>query len=578
MALTYISNLSRLFNQAYLLFIVIISCVGVEPPEGGPPDETPPVLVRSFPENGALQFKSKKIQFSFNKAITVENIYSNLVIMPKLDVPKNKQPYSYTINGKTLQIKLNVPLKEETTYSIHFNKAVKDTHEGTKATGQVLTFSTGSCIDPIMAKGKIKDLLTDKPIEDVNVYLYCAKRDTKEWQEQGAPDYYTTTDKDGNFQIEYIRLGKYYIRATTGKDNSYKIDYEKDKYGFLKDPIDLNDSREDIVVPLVTADVRELKLLRSTPQKGLFEIIFNKAIEQYQLVSLQTIGAKGKPEIYSLFEPKSPKNITIYNTFGLLEGDTFKVQLTVQDKFNQSLKEEIAVAFKEGKAETNKNNLTYNLSERPLPSVLPDFTESITFNKPIKLFKEDLIYFECKNEQKILLKADELKWNENKTKLTIRKHFAPEEVGQFVTQKQEHASKSNGSITKQLVTLQIEAGACTAFDQSTHKKIVQTYKLRNKEETGSITGNIKSEHVFFIVELLNDKDQIVDAIRNQKNYTFNMVPPGTYRIRVLVLNQGAEEWSPGNVLQNIEPNPVIFYEKEINITEKWHATGIDFQF
>lgn len=568
------SLLLRLFHFSYLLLIPIISCVAVQEPEGGPPDETPPKLVRSFPGDGALNCNVKTIRLIFDKDIRVENPYSNLLIMPKLDQPKNKQPYSYTVNGKELQIKLNAPLKEDTTYSIHFSKAVKDTHEGTKATGGALTFSTGSFIDPITAKGKIKDLLSNKPIGNVSVYLYSAARDPKEWQEKGTPDYYTTADKDGNFSIDCIRLGKYYIRATTGESSTYKIDYEKDKYGFFKDPIDLNDSREDIILPLIASDVRELKLLRPTPQKGFFEIVFNKAVTKYQLTPLQTVGAKGKPQLYSLLAEASPKVIIIYNTLGLLEGDPFQVKLKAEDALHRSLEENISISFKEGK--TDKTNLSYSLSPRVLPSILPDFKESILFNKPIKVFKEALIYFECKNQQKIALKQDEWTWNGDCTKLTIQKHFTPEEIMQFATQEQEKDNKSK--IIKQMVTLQIEPGACTAFDQSTHKKISCTYPLRKKEETGTISGSVETATPHFIIELLNQKDECIDSIRNAKNYQFKMIPPGSYRMRLLALNEGEEEWSPGDILKNIEPNPVIFYEKEINVIENWDVTGIDFKF
>ena len=571
-----ISTLLSLVKQSYLLLIPIFSCVTVQAPEGGPPDETPPILVRSFPENGALHVKEKKIRLTFNKDIAVENIYNNLLIMPKLDAPKDKQPYSYTVNGKTLQLKLNVPLKGETTYSIHFDKAIKDTHEGTKATGEVLTFSTGSFIDPITLKGKIKELLTNKPVGDVSVYLYSDTRDPKEWQEKGTPDYYTTADQDGNFTIGCIRMGKYYIRATTGKNNTYKIDYEKDKYGFFKDPIDLNDSREDIVLPLVAADIRDLKLLRGTPQKGFFEIIFNKPIVKYELTPLQRVSGKGKPEIYSILSERSPNTIIIYNTFGLLEGDSFKVQLRAEDGLHKQLEKDIVVSFKGGKAETTQNTLSYSFSERILPSIIADFKESILFNKPIKLFNEALVYFQCKNEQKIRLKENELAWNENKTKLTIRKHFTSSEIAQFITEDQEKANKNK--VAKQMVTLHIEPAACTAFDQSTHKKIAQNYRLRKKEETGTISGKIETPNPCFIIQLLNDKDKIVDTIRNKKNYQFTMVPSGSYKIRLLVLHEGEEEWSPGDILQNIEPSPVFFYEKEIKLTEKWEVMGIDFKF
>ncbi|TSJ81380.1 MAG: Ig-like domain-containing protein [Candidatus Cardinium sp.] len=571
--LTSISTSLRRFHFSYLLLLSIISCVAVQEPEGGPPDETPPKLVRSFPENGALNVKGKKIRLTFNKDVEDENIYSNLLIMPKLNQPKNKQPYSYTISGKTLELKLNVPLQEDTTYSIHFNKAVKDTHEGTKAIGDPLTFSTGSFIDPITLKGKIKELLTNKPVGDVSVYLYSATRDPEEWQEKGTPDYYTTADQDGNFSIGCIRLGKYYIRATTGKSNTYKIDYEKDKYGFFKDPIDLNDARADIVLGLIASDVRDLKLLHGTPQKGIFEIVFNKAITSYQLTPLQTVGTKDKPQVYSLCSEASPKTITIYNTFGLLQGDTFKVKVKAEDHLHNSLEEDIPIHFKEGK--TDKTTLSYSLSPSILPSILPDFTTSIVFNKPIKTFKEGLIYFECKNQQKIALKENEWAWNGDRTKLTIQKHFTAEEIMQFATQEEEKEHKSK--TIKQIVTLQVEPGACTAFDQTTHKKICQTYPLRRKEETGTISGNVETDRPYFIIELLNQKDECIDSMRNRKSYQFKMVPPGSYKMRLLVLNEGEEEWSPGNILKNIEPNPVIFYEREINVIENWEVSGIDFK-
>ena len=44
--------------------------------------------------------------------------------------------------------------------------------------------------------------------------------------------------------------GKYYIRATTGNSNQYTIDYAMDIYGFLKNPIDLHDNQENIIIRL----------------------------------------------------------------------------------------------------------------------------------------------------------------------------------------------------------------------------------------------------------------------------------------------------------------------------------------
>ncbi|TDG95794.1 Ig-like domain-containing domain [Cardinium endosymbiont of Culicoides punctatus] len=556
--------------------LLVVSCVTVKEPEGGPPDETPLKMVRTFPENGSLHFKDKKIRITFNKNIKVEGIHANLLIMPKLDTSKNsKQPYSYSVSGKTLKIKLNVPLKEDTTYSMYFNNAVKDTHEGTKPTDAVLTFSTGSFIDPITAKGEIKELLTNRPVGDVGIYLYSSERDPKEWQEKGVPDYCTTANKDGYFTIDHIRLGTYYVRATTGKNSKYEIDYEKDQYGFFKNPIDLNDSRTDILIPLVATDVRDFKLLRSAPQRGFFEIVFNKPIVKYQLIPLQTIGTKGKPQIYSIVSDKSSRTICIYNTFGLLEGEQFEVKLIAEDLYHTVIEQHLHINFKEGKQDIKPVKLSHTLLPRPVASILPNFTETITFNKPIREINQNLIYFEQTKDKKIPLGMEELEWNSDKTKLTIKKVFTQEEVAACLSEEQ---GKKEHSITKKTITLHIESEAFLAFDQDPNKKISITYPFRNEEETGTISGKIETTVEYFIIELLDSKDEIVDTIRDAKDYCFTMIPPGTYSVRVRVLNEGEEEWFPGNIRKHIEPNPVIFYEKEVGVVEKWDVTGIDLKF
>jgi hypothetical protein len=449
----------------------------------------------------------------------------------------------------------------------------------------VLTFSTGAFIDPITAKGKIKELLTNKPVGEVSVYLYNAERDpkewqekqnTKEWQEKSGPDYYTTTDKHGNFVINHIRLGKYYIRATTGKSDKHEIDYEKDKYGFLKDPIDLNDSKEDIELGLIESDVRDFKHIKNVPQQGFCEIVFNKAIEKYQLVALQTLGIKGKPQIYSLLSEKSPKLISIFNTFHLLEGESLKVKVIAEDALHMVLEKDMDISFKSGKSTAAQVGLHLGPERRSLPSVLPAFKESILFQKPIKEVKKELLYFECKNQKKIALKEDELEWNADRSKLTIKKNFSEEEIMEFTTKDQEKTDKSK--VIQRIVMLQIEAGAFTAFnDKEKNKKLTLSYPLRNKEETGTISGNVDTTASCFIIELLNSKDELVDAIRNEKSYRFTMVPPGVYKMRILLLNEGEDKWSPGNIRKNIEPNPVIFYDKEINIIEKRDEI-VDFTF
>ncbi|MBX9890116.1 MAG: Ig-like domain-containing protein [Amoebophilaceae bacterium] len=564
----------------YIISLLMVSCVAVQQPEGGPKDETPLKIVRSFPKDSALNFKRNKISVTFNKDIKVDNIYAKLVITPQLEKSKKKQPYTYSVSGKTLALKFNAPLKIDTTYSIHFSEAIKDLHEGLKAVGCLLTFSTGSFIDPMVAAGKVKELLSDKPVGGVSICLYNTERDPKEWEENDTPDYYTTSDKEGNFKIQRIRLGNYYMRATTGKGSKFKIDYEKDQYGFFKTPLNLSDSREDIVIPLITNDVRDLKLLNTVPEKGLCKVVFNKPITTYNLVALQTITAANKLELCSHILSTAPNTLVIYNTLGLLEGERYEAKVAVEDHLHQLLEAPLSIQFKfkEGKIEPEK--LTYTLEKRVIDSISSSFEQAILFSKPIKQFNEKLIYFEGKDKeaQKKFLSEKEWEWNVDQTKLTLKKTFSTEELTQIAQEKEKEKEKEQDTTksVKRFITLSIGEGAFITADKLYNQAGSQAYLLRNEEETGSIAGTITTHFPHFIIELLNDKHKIVDSIRDTTNYHFAMVPPGDYRIRVLVVNEGETAWSPGNIRKNIEPNRVVFYPDKITIMEKMDVQGMDF--
>ena len=64
--------------QIFLFTILIFaagSCANrAAGPTGGPKDSIPPVVVRSSPINGAVNFKKKDIQVYFNENITLDKV------------------------------------------------------------------------------------------------------------------------------------------------------------------------------------------------------------------------------------------------------------------------------------------------------------------------------------------------------------------------------------------------------------------------------------------------------------------------------------------------------------------------
>ena len=116
---------SGLIPLILLLISFVYSCANRGPgPTGGPKDETPPRVIRSLPENGALNFKTKEIMVEFDENISLEKLSENVIISP----PQKKNPDIRSYN-KRLVIKFEDDLRESTTYTLNFGNAIVDLNE-----------------------------------------------------------------------------------------------------------------------------------------------------------------------------------------------------------------------------------------------------------------------------------------------------------------------------------------------------------------------------------------------------------------------------------------------------------------
>lgn len=86
-----------------------------------------------------------------------------------------------------------------------------------------------------------------------------------------------------------------------------------------------------------------------------------------------------------------------------------------------------------------------------------------------------------------------------------------------------------------------------------------TYKFINKEDYGIISGKIITEHQSFILQLISERNEVVKELMNQKNFEFTLIKPGKYKLRVLIDENENGIWEYGNILQGIEPEPIMHY-------------------
>lgn len=549
------------------LALLTYSCARILAPEGGPKDTIPPKLIQAFPAQASTGFKNKMIKLVFDKEIEVHDIYNKLVVTPRLQKLENKPSYTYKVAGDTLKLMLENSLEEETTYTFNFNDAIRDITEGNIAADPVLTFSTGEHLDAMYVAGQVKHLMTDQPASKVLVALCKADDDSLNILDN-PPDYFVRADEAGKFKIDHVKQGKYYIYASTSKDNQLAVDPGTDEYGFLKDPINLTTMPvEKVTLPILKADVREFKLQSQQPQSQYFELRFNKPVVDYTLALAHKFKKfKKSPTLYShLIEDKQV--IRVYNTFGLLEEDSLEAHLTAKDVLGTVIEENITLQFKERRSQDNPTS--YAFEPAAGTAIGPDFVGTMTVNKPVKEVVADQLFFVFNKQKKVRISTEDIQFNAQRDKVTIKKKLDPSMLQSNKNKESEEAKK---------LVLQIEEGAFVTVNGDSNKATRHAYTFRNPKEYGTIQGTITTEAPGFIVQLLDLEHNVIDSIRNEPNYQFKEVAPGSYQLRLLMLQEREGEWSFGNINEMKEPDPVVFYPADVAVIANWEVEGIDFIF
>ena len=138
-------------KRIYIILIcisLINSCAKRGVPEGGPEDVSPPKVIKTYPNNESVLFSEKYIEIFFDEFIKLDDINSQLVISPPIDVGN----YTITPQGgssKDIKIELNENLKDSVTYIFNFGESIKDNNEGNVLKFYKYVMSTGKYIDSL---------------------------------------------------------------------------------------------------------------------------------------------------------------------------------------------------------------------------------------------------------------------------------------------------------------------------------------------------------------------------------------------------------------------------------------------
>lgn len=542
------------------------ACANVGVITGGDRDIQKPSLLSSDPSNATINFSDESIVLTFDENIQVDDLKNQLIISPSVD----KNSYNYSVKRNTLTLTFDEPLEENTTYTINLRESVKDVTEGNVSEKIDFAISTGDKIDSLSISGKVLDLLTGEPSEDRIVGLYLAN-DTLDIF-SSAPRYFTQTDTAGNFDINYIRQGNYFLYAFQDENNNLKNEPADEAYGFYSDTLFLTQPLTNINLALQKLDISPLRIQSARPNGKYYVINLTKPIVSYQLEPMDTT--------LQLFSNLVEDNaqIRVYNTYSSV--DSIAANLQVQDTIGQTINEDIFIKF----TDTQRPAEAFQMAISPSTnsSIEETFVASLRFNKPVGSVNLDSIFFRYDSLNFVTVDSTDLSWSHQKDKITIIKNLPKIMMDVSITEPTEQQPTSQTNMARpavskdQTVEFYLGKGAFMSIENDSSNATLNKYKFKNPEDYGVLTGDVTSDAPAFIIQLLNNSNEVIDEIRNSKSYQFSSVKPGEYKMRLIIDEDNDGEWDPGNILLKTQPETVIYYPETILLRANWEVQDLNF--
>ena len=561
------------------LYVLMNSCANVTPPTGGPRDSIAPIRILTIPLNKSLNYKGKTIVLEFDERIKTEKIKEQLIL-----TPLTESDYEISIKKNVIKLSFEEPFQDSTTYTLNFRESIQDITEGNPTKDNKFTFSTGSYIDSMSISGYVKELLTFDTLQNIVVGLYRAKDTITIFN--GSPYYFTELQEEGSYLIENIKNGDYLLYAFQDENKNLKLESNNEKFAFSKDTIRLDTGQYTKNLDLIKLDLSEFRVMTALNSGKYFDINMNKYIVDYDLNVLNS-----KHHVYTN-RAKDNRSIRFYNNFDQI--DSLQIAFSAKDSLNDIISDTLYVKFAETKRKTDEFSIT----------VYPEKNESIEanvefkmlFNKPILYVNTDSIFIQYdttiinqvhdslfiwnkyKDELNFSLEIDRVKADTilnrairqtrmKKDSLLQVQTSTPQLKQQIKKNQQDEAPKINKGLQ-----LYFGLGAFQSADQDTSKAFGYNYKFVVPEEKGIQEINVQTDYPSFVIQLTDERLNVIKEVQNEKSIVFRNVDPGNYKIRVLIDEDNDGNWSPGNMRKQIEPEPVYIYPEILVIRADWRTT------
>ena len=547
-------------------------------PQGGPKDETPPSVVKSFPNNKSLNVTKGKVEIIFDENVNVLKASDNVIISPPQRIAPEVKSYA-----KTVTVQLNDTLIPNTTYSINFGDAIVDNNESNPLKNYFFAFSTGNEIDTMQIAGTVIDAQNLNPVPGVTVGIYDDLSDTVFMKKPFLR--ISRTDNMGRFTVPNVRNGKYRVYALTdgNRDNFYQpgeaLAYSQSVFTTTFE----NYMRSDTIwKDSVTVDtIMSVPAIRYLPDNVVLHYFKDETTRQYLVKSERTVphrismyfntAAEHLPEIKALNVADWDKKILLqknekldsltywFTDSTLIKNDTINLEVKYlkSDSAFQLKPQTDTISFVmkklKGRTATKPSQkiktefLTINSNLAPQFEVYNPIT--LNFDAPIKSIDTAKIHFyQMKDTIQTPLNFRLQRSDSVGMKYIIRHKWIPETTYRLV----------------------IDSAAFFSLYDRWNDKLKSELKIKSLDEYSGLKLYLKNFEPAAIFQVVDKNDQVIrTAPALEKGTLIEHLTPGDYYVRLFIDRNRDGKWTTGSYLFSRQPEEVYYYPKPLKLIKNW---------
>jgi len=556
-----------------LLLVLMVSCANRSAgPTGGPKDSIPPVVLRSVPINGALNYTKKEILVYFDENVTLDKVNENFIISP----PQKTQPV-VRANARVLSVNIEDDLIDSTTYSLFFGNAIVDLNEKNPLENYQFAFSTGNEIDTLQVSGKLFDAATLDPVAGIFVGLHASMSDSAVYNDKFVR--VTKTDAEGRFTIKNIKAGRYRIYALgdTNRDFTYQageaVAFYRDtivpeirvvqrqdtvwKDSVTIDTVKLSRSvsyHPDTIMLSLFKENKKRQYLVKSERRDMrsFSLIFNRA--QDSLPALRPLNFATNAKL--LLQANATLDSLSWWIADSLIYRKDTLQMSVHYYKTDSLFNWIP--------QTDTLTLTY---KRPPASRTAPPTPVLNFSSNVSssfdIYKAIVLKFE-----QPVLSADTsmIRLQQKVDSLTIPIAYTLQKLDSAGLQYMlKHKWKGGESYE-----IETDSAAFLSIYSVPSKAWKNSFKVKSSEDYATLKLKMEPFDSLVVLQLIDSKEAVIrQQAARAKGNVFEYLTPGDFFVKLFIdVNQNGI-WDTGDVLLRRFPEQVYYYSKKLSLKANW---------